>query len=77
MECVSQMRFKSPKNSRARASFERASVVIITVSTRNEQACPDEGGICEFPYRAGSGILNRNRMALHNLGLIQKHYGLA
>jgi hypothetical protein len=67
MQFVSSMRFKSPKNSGTRASFERAGVVIITVlfnpahagSTRNEQ-------VPEF-----KGILNRNRKALHNLGLTE------
>jgi hypothetical protein len=64
MQWVSFMRYKSPKNSGARASFERASVVIITVSTRNEQSLPRVSGVPEF-----KGILNRNRKALHNLGL--------
>jgi len=50
------MRFKSPKNSDSRASFERAGVVIVSLSTRNEQ-------VPEF-----KGILNRNRKTLHNLG---------
>ena len=58
IQCVSSMRFKSPKNSGTRASFERAGVVTITVSTRNEQ-------VPEF-----KGILKRNRKALHNLGLM-------
>ncbi|MFM9985942.1 MAG: SRPBCC domain-containing protein [Flavobacteriales bacterium] len=58
MQAVSYMRFKSPKNSRARASFERASVVIPTVSTRNEQV------------RELTGILDRNRKGLYQLGFI-------
>jgi hypothetical protein len=49
------MRFKSPKNSCAPASFERAGVITLTVSTRNEE-------VREF-----KGILDRNRKALHNL----------
>ena len=57
MQCVSNMRFKNPKNSSARASFERAIVVTPTMSARNEQ-------VLEF-----TGVLDRNRKALHNLGL--------
>jgi hypothetical protein len=57
MQCVSYMRFKSPKKSGTRASFERAGVITHTVSTRNEQ-------VHEF-----KGVLDRNRKALHNLGL--------